>query len=326
MSRRIRDKRDRVRQLRAFCEVVRQQNLTRAAERLGLSQPAVSIQLRELEHELEAELFERYAGGVSPTPAGERLHALAAPLVRGVDALFDDPRQCLDAAPGARVRIAASGSGAAFVLPRHVKRFHDRHPDVAVCIDTVRFHEGLERLLEEKVDLALGIDDPYPREKVVYHELCVSRLVLIAPLGHPLAGRATVSPQEASAWPAVVPSAGTDSRHFGETADERLGVAVNAVLEVSGWETLKRYVEAGIGFAAVPDLCVRESDRLAVVALDMPHAARSYGVFARRDRHLTAPARRFLHALIPNASEPCPPPPPRGRPRAAAARHNRLDR
>ena len=322
MRRRVRDKRDRVRQLRVFLEVLRRRNLSRAAERLGLTQPGVSIQLRELEHEYGAILFEREATGVSPTPAGERLHALAGPLVQGVDALFDDPRRCLDAVRGGQVRLAASGGGVAFVLPRHVKRFHDQHPDITVRLDTVSHREGLERLLEEKVDLALGIDDPYPSEKVVYQELCVSRLVLITPLGHPLAGRAMVSAQEASGWPAVVPSAGTYSRRFGETAAERLGVEINAVLEVRGWGLVKRYVEAGIGISVVPDLCVSESDRLAIVAMDLPFPARSYGVFALRDRHLTAPARRFLNVLIPNASEPSP---PRGRP-GAAARRNRLDR
>ena len=324
MSRRIRDKRDRVRRLRVFFEVLRHQSITRAAEHLGLTQPAVSVQLRELEHECGTILFERKASGVSPTPDGERLHAFAEPLVQSVDALFDEPRRCLDAVRGGQVHLAASGGGVAFILPRHVKRFHDQHPDITVRLDTVSFREGLDRLIEEKVDLALGINDPYPHEKVVYQELCISRLVLIAPLGHPLAGRAVVSAQEASGWPAVVPSAGTYSRRFGETVAERLGVEINAVLEVRSWGMVKRYVEAGIGISVVPDLCVSESDRLAVVEMDLPFPARSYGVFTLRDRHLTAPARRFLQVLIPNASEPSPPPPAAGRP--AAAQRNRLDR
>ena len=88
MRRRIQSKRDRVRQLRAFCETVRLGSVTAAAEHLGLTQPAVSLSVRELELELGAELFERGRAGVAVTLAGERLHALAEPLVRGVDAVF----------------------------------------------------------------------------------------------------------------------------------------------------------------------------------------------------------------------------------------------
>ena len=82
---RIRDKRQRVRQLRAFCLSVQLGSIRLAAERLELTQPAVSLQLRNLEYECAAVLLERSSTGVSPTPAGEHLYALAEPLVRGVD-------------------------------------------------------------------------------------------------------------------------------------------------------------------------------------------------------------------------------------------------
>ena len=79
---------------------------------------------------------------------------------------------------------------------------------------------------------------------------------------------------------------------------------------------LKRYVEAGFGLSVVPSLVLSATDRLAVAALEWDEPPRSFGVYARSDRHLTPAARRFLEVLIPNVSVH-PPPPPRiaGRPR-----------
>lgn len=304
MRRRIRDKRDRIRQLRVFCEVARLSSVTRAAERLDLTQPAVSIQVRELERELEAVLLERDAMGVTLSAAGECLYALAAPLVRGVDGLYGGSHHRFDAESGGRVRLAATSAVADFVLPRYLKRFHDHHPDAAVRLDTATFSEGLERLLDEKVDLMLGIHDPYPQERVEYHELGTYGLVLITPLDHPLAGRESVSPQDVRAYRSVVAPADTYSLRSGETAVSAFGIEDNAVVEVGGWALIKRYVEAGIGISVIPSLCVTASDRLSVTPLDAYFPPRNYGVFVLHDRVLTPQARRMFSVLLPDAVEP----------------------
>ena len=307
---RIRDKRDRLRQFRAYCEALRRGSLSRAAEHLGLTQPAVSLNVRDLEQELGEPLLVRTTAGVEPTPAGERLYALAEPLVRDADSLLTDFARHLDVAPPDGVRIASSTAGAAFVLPAYLKRFRDAHPDIAVRLDTARVREGFRLLLDDKVDLVVGPRERYTDETVVYHELCTYRVVLICAPDHPLAGRASVTPREAAAYPAVVPPEGTYSRQFGETAAEALGIAINAVIEVGGWGVLKRYVESGFGLSVVPSLVLSGIDRLSVVAFEWDDPLRSFGVYVRSDRHLTPAARRLLELLIPNVSVH--PPPPRG--------------
>ena len=316
-QRRIRDKRDRVRQLRIFCEVVRAGSISGAAERLALTQPAVSIQVRELEHMVGAILFERDSRGALPTTAGERLHALAAPLVEGVDTLFDDVHRSLGAVHAGQVRLATSNAGASFVLPPYVKRFREHHPDIPVSFETVGPHEGLDRLLDERVDLVCGAKDSYREESVRYDELFTYGFVLITALGHPLAGRERVSPHEASSYRAIVPPEGSYSRQFGERTARELGVVVDAAVEVGGWGEVKRFVEFGVGISVVPSLCVTKTDQLEIIKLDAPLPRRSYGVFTPRRRLLTPAARRFYEVLVPDAPEFTPPPPP---PRGAAPR------
>ena len=193
---RIRDKRQRIRQLQAFCLTAQLGSVTQAADRLGLTQPAVSLQVRELEHECVAVLFERSPAGVSLTPAGEQLYALAEPLVRGVDEIFNDFQLVLDKSAGSPspVRLAAGTAGAAFILPRFIKRFRDRYPEYSVHVRTMLHREEIQSLVDDEVDLALGPNDAYPDDELIYHELLTYRLVLIASLDHPLAGRASVSP------------------------------------------------------------------------------------------------------------------------------------
>ena len=301
MRRRIADKRDRVRQLRVFCEVVRAGSISDAAERLGLTPPAVSIQVRELEHELDALLLDRGATGAVPTRPGERLHALAAPVVGGVDALFADFRHTLDAAGAEPVRLAVSSAGASFVLPPYVKRFHEHCPDTMVRLETVALREGLERLLAERVDLVLGVRDPHPPERFDYHELCTYGMVLVTALDHPLAGRASVTPSEVREYRSVIAPDELYSRQFGQDVARELGLDVNAAVVVGGWAVLKRYVEAGIGISVMPSLCIKETDRLSVIALDAWRPPRSYGVFVLRDRLPPRSARRFLEVLMPDA-------------------------
>ena len=301
---RIRDRRQRVRQLRAFCLTVQLGSVTRAAERLELTQPAVSLQLRELEYECAAVLLERSSTGVSLTPAGKHLYALAEPLVRGVDDLFGDIRLTLDrwTESPSPIRLVATTAGAAFVLPRYLKRFRDRYPEHPVHLRTMLLHEGLQRLVDDEADLALGVKDLHPEDRLVYHELLTYRLVLIAPPDHPLAGRASVSPEEASAYSSVVPPVSLYSNEFGRATVRRIGVDANATVEVGGWGVLKRYVETGFGIAVIPDICISETDRLSIIGLEADIPTRSYGVFAPRDRLLAPPAWRLLRLLVPDVA------------------------
>ena len=309
---RVYHKRDRLRQLRAFCNAARLGSITRAAVHLGLSQPAVSLHVRELENELEAVLFDRGGSGIRLTSAGETLYELARPLVKGMDSLSVNFMERIDDTVAGRLQLAASPVGAAYVLPPYVKRFRDRYPEVRLRVRNCLLSEGVKLLLEDEVEFMLGVKDPYPEDTLEYRQFLPYDIVLITAPEHPLAGRDSVSPEEASAWPAIVPAPGTYSRQSGETAAQQFGVDVKAVISVGGWGVIKRFVEAGLGISVVPSIAVSETDRLSVISLKEHFPTRSYGVFTRRGRFLTPPARRLLRLMIPDFPDP-PPPPPQGR-------------
>lgn len=299
-------KRDRLRQLRAFCAAARLGSFARAAEVLGLAPAAVSLQVRELEYELEARLFERGGGGAALSAAGERFHALAGPLVDRLEGLLEGFAERVEGEVTGRVDVAASVAGAAIVLPGYVRRLRERHPGVRVRVRNGALGEGLALLRAGAVECALGAREPLEDVRLAYHETHRYDIVLITSRDHPLAGRETVTAREVAEWPSIVPPPGAYSAQFGESAARELGVDVKAVVEVGGWGVIKRYVERGIGVCVVPSICLHETDQVSVIGLKRYFRPRSFGVYTRRGQALTTPARALLELLVPGlaASHP----------------------
>ena len=290
---RIYHKRDRLRQLRAFCHAARSQSIARAAANLGVTQPAVSMQIRELEHELEAVLFERIGPGVALSPAGEQLLAIAEPLVEAMDRL---PEVLTEQSGGSfrdELRIAAGPGAVAFVLPPYIRQLRDEHPGLRLKMSTRRVGEALKRLGANEVDLAVGAEQ-FGTKGCTYHPAFTYELVLITSLDHPLAGRESVDIREVARYPAVVPHAGSFARRFGERVAREFGVELNIAVEARGWGVLKGFVEAGIGISVIPDFCVRERDPLSVIAMREYVGPRNFGFFARRGRRLPLAAERLI--------------------------------
>ena len=266
--------------------------------------------MRELENELQAVLFDRGASGIRLTSAGETLYELSRPLVQGMDALSVNFMERIDDTVSGRLQLAASAAGATVVLPPFIRQFRDQYPDVRLRVRSCLLSEGVELLLDDEVEFVLGVKDPYPEDALEYRQILPYDIVLITSLDHPLSGRETVSPEEASAWPAIVPTPGTYSRQFGETAARQFGFDVTAAIRVGGWGVIKRYVEQGLGISIVPSISIQGTDRLSVIPLKEHFPTRSFGVFTRRGKFLTPPARRLLRLMIPEVPEPPPPPRP----------------
>ena len=172
-------KRDRLRQLQAFCSAARFGSMTKSAESLLVSQPAVSLHVRELEHELGTVLFERSGPRIALSPAGERFYQLAAPLVEGMDGLDREFAHTLDNLDSGELRVA-SDAGVHFVLPRAFQRLWRDHPRIRVHLRTCPLGAGLDLLLAEDVDLVMGAGESVSPE-FEYRPVLSYGFVLITP-------------------------------------------------------------------------------------------------------------------------------------------------
>ena len=303
--RRIYHKRDRLRQLRAFCRVVQMGSIVKAAESLDLAQGAVALQVRELEYEMEALLFDRSGRGLSVNPAGERLYKLAEPLARSMDSVSGAFVKELGDVLARRIHFGASQAAVAYLVPAYLQRFQELHPDMRVRVHTCLVSDGAERMLDGEFDFVLGAEEPdllRTRSKLRYHHVAYYDIVLITAPDHPLAGRDTVSPEEIVACPLIAPRKAWYSRQSWQILAQRFGFDTSARIEVSRWSVIKRYVEQDLGVSLVPSLSLSENDALSIIPLKDCFPTQSYGVFTRHGRILTSATNRLIRLMAPEFS------------------------
>ena len=149
-------KADRLKPLRAFCQTARLGSVSRAAEALYVSQPAITLQLQALEREMGVRLFERSGRRLVPTREGEALYELARPLVEGIDGLDAAFREQLRGLDAGDLDVAAGSSTILYLLPGIVEAFRERQPGVRMRLHNVTGASGLDLLRSDAVDLAVG--------------------------------------------------------------------------------------------------------------------------------------------------------------------------
>ncbi len=286
-----------LKQLRAFCTVARTGKMTEAADELFLSQSAVSLQIKALETSLDVVLFERRGPHTQLTPEGRKLLDMARPLVESIDSLPTRfAKEISGSTESGEVVIAAGESTIIYILPRLVSRFRERYPGIHVQMRNVTGRDGLAMIRDDAVDFAIGSMLDVPSD-IGYTPMYTFDPALIMPEGHELADREELTLEDIAPYGLILPPRRLTTWRMVDRVFQQHRVPFNVVLEVGGWEVIKRYVEAGFGLSIVTSICLREEDRL--VARNMSHyfPRRSYGVVTRRGRHLPMPARAFLSSI-----------------------------
>ncbi|HEY6942241.1 LysR family transcriptional regulator, partial [Dokdonella sp.] len=194
----------RIKQLRAFCMIVKLGTLSRAAEALFLSQPSVSLQLRALEQEFGATLIERRRRRVAPTREGQALYDLALPLVDGLDQLEHRFNALRSGLAGGELHIAAGTSTIQYLLPGFVAAFREQHPGVKLQLHNVTGKDGLALLRSDQVDFAVGSMLDVPND-LSYEPVHSYDPMLITPLDHPLAKLRDVRLEDLSPYGLILP-------------------------------------------------------------------------------------------------------------------------
>ncbi len=292
-------KQNRLKQLRAFCYTSKTGSISRAAEQLYLSQPSVSLQIQALERELNTLLFERRGPKINLTPDGQALLDIALPMVEGMDSLRDTfAARCGDLNSG-YLNIAAGESTILNVLPAHLKRYSEQFPGVKIRLHNVTGADGLAMLRADEVDFIVSsmFDTP---EDLNYYPILTFYPVLITPPDHPLAKRRKVTLEDIAEYDLILPPRYLSTWGLVKSIFQQHNIEHRVILETGGWTVIKRYVEMGLGISIVTDVCLEESDRLAVLPVKEYFPARNYGIVLRRGKFIPAQAKRFVEILAPD--------------------------
>ena len=292
----------RLKQLRAFCHAARLGSVTRAAEALYLSQPAVSLQLGALESELGVALFERQGRGLNLTSQGRILFELAGPLMDGMDSLDSEFHARLRGMAAGELNIAAGSSTILYFLPRLVETFRDAQPEVQLKLHNVTGKDGLALIRSGEVDLAVGSMLDVPTD-LDYAPVRSFDPMLITPLDHPLTAAHPLTLEHLSPYGLILPPRRLTTYRLVDLVFQQRNVPYTVALEVGGWEIIKQYVAMGLGISIVTGICITEADheRLAVRNLRAYFPPRSYGVVMRKGKYLSPQARAFVELVKPPA-------------------------
>jgi len=242
-------------QLAAFAAVAESGSVIAGAEKLLVSQPAVSRHLKQLERSLGHRLFARHPKGVRLTEAGELLQDYA----RRIFALSDDAESAiadLDALRRGRLRIGATPTLAAHFLPDLLVRFRRRFPAIRMELRTGHTSDLELLLLDGRLDLALT-ESPGAAPGIASSIFLHDDLIAIAPSRHPLRRKRSVTLQNFAREPFIAREVDTAIPSFVQRALEKHGLSLTPTLTLASTEAIKHAVAAGLGVAIVSRLAAR---------------------------------------------------------------------
>ena len=300
-------KQNRLKQLRAFCYTAKLGSISRAAEKLFLSQPSVSLQIQALERELDTELLERRGPHISLTPEGRILYEIARPMVQGIDTLPETFAAHCGNLESGELNIAAGESTILYILPEVVREFADTYPGISLKLHNVTGRDGMEMMRADEVDFAVGSMLEVP-EDIAYHPIFVYQPLLITSLDHPLAKKRHVNLEEIAPHGLILPPRHLSTWRIVDLVFQQHNLNYRVALEAGGWEVIKKYVELGLGISIVTSICITGQDKLAKIPLDRYFPERSYGVVLRQGKFFSPQARKFIELMAPAFFEESPEP------------------
>jgi len=246
-------------QLRVFEAVTRCGSFIKAAERLRVTPPAVSLQIHQLEEACGARLFERLGRRVRLTPLGKMLQSYAARIF----ALVSDAEGALEENRGfenARLRIVAAATAAAYYLPPLWSAITRRYPGLHVHLSVENSQRVRERLLALEEDIGVvGGNATHP--DLVFIPLVNDPLVVIVARDHPWAKRKTISVKFLQEQKLIFREPGSASRALVEERLRAHGISYEPVLEIGSNEVIKRAVEIGSGIGVLSQAVVSREVR-----------------------------------------------------------------
>ena len=245
------------RQLAAFCAVVERKSFSQAAERLGVTQPAVSLQIRSLEQRLGRQLLDRSGRRVEPTEAGRRLYASAQRLLAAEEHLLEDLDADDEGAITGTLELGASTGPGGTVVPLLLCEFQEQHPDVRVRLIVSDTQTVVDRVGER--ELELGIVGAGRRHRgIAFEPFFRDEVVLACPSAHRFAGK-TISLDDLKGEKLIVMQEGAGVRQVIEDELRKAGMRLRDLdvhLELGLQESVRSAVVAGHGIAFISRLAI----------------------------------------------------------------------
>ena len=285
-------------QLNILQAVARGGSFSHASRELHLSQPAVSMQIKQLEDSLGLPLFEQIGKRIHLTEAGKEVLTYARAITQQLDEL-EGVLNGLKGLSGGRLRISVATT-ANYFIPTLLGNFSRRYPDVTVTLDVTNRETLLRQLSENTVDLVI-MGQPPVEADVEAEAFMDNPLVVVAPPDHPLAGKKKIPLARLQEETFLVRESGSGTRIAMERFFNERGMKLRTGMEVGSNEAIKQSVQAGLGLGLLSQATIEQElalKRLVVLDIAEFPIMRQWFVVHRKGKRLSAAAEAFRNFLL----------------------------
>ena len=280
--------------LNTFITAAETESFSLTAERLYLTQPAVSKRIAALEDELGARLFDRIGRRVSLTEAGRALLGRAKIILQDIE----DSRRLISNLTGTvagRLSIGTSHHIGLHRLPPVLRHYSAKYPEVELDLHFMDSEAACRAVLAGDLELGIVTLPPQPLAELTSEEIWPDPLVIVVGRDHPLSSEGQVKLAQLTDFPAILPAQGTYTRELLETCFAPSGLRLKVGMTTNYLETIKMMVSVGLGWSVLPVSMM--SEELLPLAVDGIELARQLGVVRHRARTLSNAAHAMLDIL-----------------------------
>jgi len=288
---------DGLRQVRAFLAVARLRSFVRAATELHVSQPALTVQVQQLERTLGVKLLERNNRNVALTQAGEDLLIPLERLLIDVESIMGRGRDLATLRRGI-LTIAAVPTVAATLLPRVLREFGEAYPGISVRVRDDVAANFIDLVRAGDVDVGIGGHIPHDHT-IAMQDLFADPICVFAPLSHPLAKKRRVTLTDVVSYEVIMPSRTLSLRATLESGLQQQALAVRPIYETNHFSTAVGMVNAGLGISILPHIAFEcyPSENICCIPLSDPPMHRRMVIAAKEGRQLSPAVEKFKEIL-----------------------------
>jgi LysR family transcriptional regulator, low CO2-responsive transcriptional regulator len=285
-------------QLETFLEVARHSSFSRAAEKRFRTQPAISSQIRALEDEIGAKLFDRSGGKVAMTGAGKLFQRYAEEALETRRTTITAIAE-MERVPRGEIIVGANEATCLHILPEVFALFKKEYPDVGVSINRAERARILDFIIDNTVDFAV-VSLPVKDNRLTVVPIHRDELVIVAPPNHPLARKKEASASDLVEFPLLLPKIGRTRDAIENMFHERR-LKPNVSMELDSSELMKRFVAAGVGVGLIARSNIADEVRartLVAIPLTDTHIRRDLALVFRKDKALSRAALAFIDITV----------------------------
>jgi LysR family carnitine catabolism transcriptional activator len=286
-----------IKQIRAFIAVARTYSFAEACEILHLSQPALSIAIKNLEQTVGGKLFIRTTRSLSLTPEGKEFLPVAKRLIVDWDDAFINLKNLYSLNRGT-LAIAAMPSFASSILPKYIKNFAERYNGINIKIHDVIAEDAVAMVRAGRAEIALTFE-PEQTEDLIFTPLFEDNFVVALPSDHILLGQKSINWAELSGEIFIALQIPSSIRHLIELSLQAHKIHLNISYETNQLATIGKMVSSHLGISAVPDICTEVFQAYGVNTRPLmnPCISRKIGIITRSRYPLSSAAKTFVELL-----------------------------